>query len=160
MSNYAIYKSRGYQLNVLDDQLEIISHSKDSVKYGFKELKFEQGFITQVLYTKKVDINDIEMAYKLEYKVIYKGTKFDPLSISKHVLDENSIGLFTNNEKEAKEYGFIKKEQFIFEKKVPLDEIEVLIEIKKPIFKFQYMEVEKTIIQQKDLREYLKNMLI
>lgn len=50
MSDYAIYKNKLYKLDVSDNKLEIISDSNESIKYGFKELKFEQGFISKVIY--------------------------------------------------------------------------------------------------------------
>ncbi|NLJ98942.1 MAG: hypothetical protein GX320_06735, partial [Tissierellia bacterium] len=59
----------------------------------------------------------------------------------------------------AEKYGFIKKEQFIFDKNVFLDEIDALIEIKKPILKFSNLKEQKTTIKQKDIRNYISNII-
>lgn len=159
MSDYAIYKNNLYRLNVSDNKLELISNSNESIKYGFKELKFEQGFVSKVIYIKEVDINEVEMAYRLKYKVIYKEKEFVPWAVGEFILEINKISLGTSDEKEARNYGFEKMEQFVFKKEVPIDEVDALIEIKEPILKFRNMDEEFTRIEQKDIRCYLKNLL-
>ena len=59
----------------------------------------------------------------------------------------------------AKKYGFTKKEQFIFDKDVSLDKIDALIEIKKPILKFSHLKDQKIKIEQKNIRDYLSNII-
>ncbi|EOO34107.1 MULTISPECIES: hypothetical protein [Bacillus cereus group] len=159
MRDYAIYKNNLYRLNVSVNKLKLISNSNESIKYGFKELKFEQGFVSKVIYIKEVDINEVEMAYKLKYKVIYKEKEFVPWAIGKFILEINKIPLGTSDEKEARNYGFEKMEQFVFKKEVPIEEVDALIEIKEYILKFRNMNEKVTRIEQKDIRSYLKNLL-
>lgn len=98
------------------------------------------------------------MAYELKYKIIYKGKKFVPWAVGKFILETNKIPLGTSDEKDAKNYKFEKMEQFVFKKEVQIDEVDALIEIKKPILKFQNMDEEFTRIEQKDIRSYLNNL--
>ncbi|URZ09742.1 hypothetical protein [Clostridium felsineum] len=62
-------------------------YKNESLKYGFKELKFEQGFIAKIIYVKEVDIDQLDMAYNIEYKTIYKEREFIPWVIGKFILD-------------------------------------------------------------------------
>ncbi|ASN06079.1 hypothetical protein [Virgibacillus necropolis] len=57
-----------------------------------------------------------------------------------------------------KQYGSYKKEQFVFIKEVPLDEIDLLIETKKPILAFSGMQNIISRIEKKDVVNYIKNM--
>lgn len=159
MSDYAVYKSKIYKLDVSDNKLEIISNSSESIKHGFKELKFEQGFISKVIYIKEVRIDEIDIAYKVNYKVVYKGREFIPWAVGKFILETDKIPIGTNDEKEAKVYAFKKMEQFVFKKDVPINETDALIEIKKPILNFQNMKEKITRIEQKNIRDYIKNLL-
>lgn len=156
---YAIYKKKIYKLNILENSFEIYSESKDIVDSSFKEIKIQQGFFSRIIYTKEIKITDIELAYELKYKAIFKGREYECLKVTKETVDINYITIFTSDSDIAVQYGFIKKEQFIFDKNVFLDEIDALIEIKKPILKFSNLKEQKITIDQKDIRHYLLNIV-
>ncbi len=159
MGFHAIYKNQVYRLDISADKLEILSNSNESVKYGFRELKFEQGFLSKVIYIKEVEIQDLVMAYELKYKIIYKEREYVPWTVGKFLLKTNKIYIDTTDEQEAKKYGFEKIEQFLFKKEVLLDEVDALIEMKSPILKFQNKDEEFTRIEQKDIRSYLEKLI-
>jgi hypothetical protein len=157
MSAYAVYKNRVYELDQSDGKLELISN-KDATKEGFKKVEFEQGFISKVLYVKEVTIDELDMAYDLEYKLLYKGIEFETLGVGKFSLENKCITVSTSDRDLARTYRFTKIEPFVFDKKIPLDEIDALIEIKKPILKFKNQKEERTKIEHKDIKAYLEKL--
>lgn len=156
MSEYAVYKNRVYELDQSGDKLELVSSTTNE---GFKKIEFDQGFISKVLYVKEINIDELDMAYDLEYRVLYNGIEFEPLAVGKFSLDEKSITVSTSDRDIARNFGFIKKEQFVFDKSIPLDDIDALIEIKKPILKFKDQKEERTKIDHKDIKIYLANLI-
>lgn len=156
---YAIYNKKIYKLNILENSFEIYTKSKDIVDSSFKEIEIQQGFFSTVIYTKEIGITDIELAYELDYKVIFKGMEYECLKVNSETIDENYITIFTSDADVAKKYGFIKKEQFIYDKDISLDEIDALVEIKKPILQFSSLKAQKKEIAQKNIRNYLSNII-
>lgn len=126
---------------------------------GFSELIDLVGNIHNDIFIKEVDIDDVNIIYNLEYKVIYKGKEFVPWAIGKFILETDKIPLGTSDDNDAKNYGFKKMEQFVFKKEVLIDEVDALIEIKKPILKFKHIDEEVRKIDKKDIRSYLNNIL-
>lgn len=159
MSIYAIYKNKKYRLDTSDNKLEIYTEIKDLSNDSFNEFKIEQGFFSKVVYTKEVNMDEIDMAYELEYKAIYKGKEFEIFGFGKFLLEENNMTIYTKDSTVAHKYGFIKTEQFVFDKHVSLDDVDSIIEIKKPILKFNLIKHDKQIIEKKDIRGYLKNII-
>jgi hypothetical protein len=96
--------------------------------------------------------------YEFTYRLIYKGVEFLPLAVDKGSLDKKCITIATSDRDSARTFGFTKTEPFVFDKKIPLDEIDALIEIKKPILKFKNQKEERTRIENKDLKVYLANL--
>ena len=156
---YAIHNKNIYKLNISEDSLEIFTKSINKVDSSFKEVKIQQGFFLSNIYTKEIKITDIELAYELKYKVIFKGIEYDCLKVDSETLDINYITIYTSDSDIAEKYGFIKKEQFIYDKNVLLDEIDALVEIKKPILNFSNLKEQKIIIDQKNLRNYLETII-
>ena len=111
------------------------------------------------IFIKEVDINEVDNLYEMNYRVLYKGNEYKCLKVNSETLDINYITIYTSDSDIAHKYGFIKKEQFIFDKDVSLDEIDALIEIKKPILNFSNLGEEKIKIEQKDIRSYLLNII-
>lgn len=158
---YCVYKGRSYSFDEVNDyKIELLSSNSKGVNSGFKEMKFEQGFICQVIFVKEVDIDEIEMAYEIHHRVVYKGKEFEPFStIRKYVIEDDEISLFSKDYDDVQQYEFYKKEQFVFKKDVPLSQIDALIEIKKPILKFNNMQEVITRIEKKDIKDYIKNII-
>ena len=156
--SYCKYKNKIFPLDIHSNTLELTSNESEDINNGFKEYIDVLGNKHSDILIKEVSLDEVEFAYELSYKVIYKGTEFNPWAIGKLIINKDEISLFTSNSEQANQYEFTKKEQFIFKKEVKLDEIEALIEIKKPILKFKYIKEEKIKIEKKDIRNYLKNL--
>lgn len=153
---YAIYKNKVYLANVRELKVRLKTRIAE---LGFNELVDLAGNIHKDIFIKEVDINNVDIIYEVDYRVLYRGSEYRCLKVAKETVDRNYITIYTSDSDIADQYGFIKKEQFIFDKDVSLDEIDALIEIKKPILKFNHLEEEKTKIGQKDIRDYLSNII-
>lgn len=153
---YAVYENKVYLANVRELKVRLKARMAEP---GFNELVDLAGNIHKDILIKEVDMNNVDIIYEVDYRVLYKGNEYKCLKVAKETLDINYITIYTNDSDIADQYGFIKKEQFIFDKDVSLDEIDALIEIKKPILKFNYLKEEKTKIEQKDIKDYLANII-
>ncbi|MGG0658420.1 hypothetical protein [Rummeliibacillus pycnus] len=154
---YAIYKNKVYLANVRESKVRLKTRIAE---LGFNELVDLAGNIHNNIFIKEVSVDDLEFAYELKYKVIYNNLEFEPWSISKHILYEEKISLFTSNSDLASLYGFTKEEQFVFKKELKLNDIEALIEIKIPILKFNHMKEERTRIEQKYIKKYFEDIIL
>lgn len=153
---YAVYNNKVYLANVRKSKVRLKTRVAE---LGFNELVDLPGNIHKDIFIKEVDIDNVDIIYEVDYQVLYKGNKYKCLKVAKENADINYITIYTSDSNIAYQYGFIKKEQFIFDKDVSLDEIDALIEIKKPILKFNYLKESQTKIEQKDIRNYLINII-
>lgn len=96
------------------------------------------------------------MSQSIEF---YIESEYECLKVNSKTLDANYITISTSDSDIAEKYGFIKKEQFVFDKNILLDEIDALIEIKKPILKFSNLKEQKIMIERKDIKNYLSNII-
>ena len=153
---FANYKDKIYLANIRQSKVRLKTRIKEQ---GFNELVDLAGNIHKDIFIKEVDINDVDRIYEIEYRVLYKGSENKCLKVSKETLDINYLTIYTSDSTIAEKYGFIEKEQFIYDKDVLLDEIDALVEIKKPILNFSYLKEQKKIINQKDVRDYLATII-
>ena len=153
---YAIYKNKIYLANVRQSKVRLKTRVAE---LGFNELVDLAGNVHKDIFIKEVDMNDVDIIYEVEYRVLYRGNEYKCLKVAKETVDINYITIFTSDSDIANQCGFIKKEQFIFDKDVSLDEIDALIEIKKPILKFSNLKEQKITINQKDIKNYLSNII-
>ena len=153
---FADYKDKIYLANIRQSKVRLKTRIKEQ---GFNELVDLASNIHKDIFIKEVDINDVDRIYEIEYRVLYKGSEYKCLKVSKETLDINYITIYTSDFSIAEKYGFIKKEQFIYDKDVLLDEIDALVEIKKPILNFSYLKEQKKIINQKNVRDYLATLI-
>ena len=140
---FANYKDKIYLANIRQSKVRLKTRIKEQ---GFNELVDLAGNIHKDIFIKEVDINDVDRIYEIEYRVLYKGSEYKCLKVSKETLDINYLTIYTSDSTIAEKYGFIEKEQFIYDKDVLLDEIDALVEIKKPILNFSYLKEQKKII--------------
>ena len=159
MAKYGLYKNKTYSLDIFNNVLELTSRESKDINNGFQEYIDVTGKKHNNIFTKEVSIDDIEFAYELEFKVVYTGIEFEPWAIRKFILENYQLSLFTDSPTVAEQYEFIKQEQFVFKKEIPLDDLDALIEIKKPILKFKDMNKVVTRIEKEDIRDYLKNLI-
>lgn len=157
---YGIYKDKKFIMNICNNKVELISHKNEDVNNGFEEYVDVLGNRRRDILVKEVNVDDLQFAYKLKYKVIYNSIEFEPWSIGKHILDKEKISLYTSNSDLASLYEFNKEEQFVFKKELKLSDIEALIEIKIPILKFDQLKEERTRIEPNDIKKYLEDTIL
>ncbi|MFJ7471231.1 hypothetical protein ACIQWI_22060 [Peribacillus frigoritolerans] len=148
---YAIYNHKDYLLNIRNDRLRLKTHEPEQ---GFRELVDQTGNKTN-LFIKDVTKEEVNLIYELKFLVAYKGKEFEPYSLGRHILDENEISLFSMDSNDVDCYGFEKQEQFVFKKDVPLDDIETIIEKKKPILIFENSPESRKVIPRGEVRDYI-----
>ncbi|MEY8730734.1 hypothetical protein AB9M92_00385 [Peribacillus frigoritolerans] len=148
---YAIYNHKDYLLNIRNDRLRLRTHEPEQ---GFCELVDQTGNMTN-LFIKDVTKEEVELVYELKFLVAYKGKEFEPYSLGRHILDENEISLFSMDSNDVDCYGFEKQEQFVFKKDVPLNDIESIIEVKKPILIFEELPESRKVIPREEVRDYI-----
>lgn len=148
---YAIYNQKDYLLNIRNDRLRLRTHEPEQ---GFRELVDQTGNKTN-LFIKDVTKEEVDLVYELKFLVAYKGKEFEPYSLSRHILDENEISLFSMDSNDVDCYGFEKQEQFVFKKDVPLNDIESIIEVKKPILIFEELPESRKVIPREEVRDYI-----
>ncbi|MDD9148963.1 hypothetical protein OYT88_10410 [Sporolactobacillus sp. CQH2019] len=149
---FAIYNNKEYEATIRNSKIRLKSRMED---VGFSELVDIAGNIHKDIYIKEVSDNKVELVYELNYKVIYKGMEFEPLAIGKFVLDQHYIMITTNDRDIAEKFQFEKKEPFVFDKQIPLNEIDALIEIKIPLLRFKNLGEERIRIESQDIKAYL-----
>ncbi|MGG0411870.1 hypothetical protein [Peribacillus simplex] len=148
---YAIYNHKDYLLNIRNDRLRLRTHEPEQ---GFRELVDQTGNKTN-LFIKDVTKEEVDLVYELKFLVAYKGKEFEPYSLDRKILDENEISLFSMDSNDVDCYGFEKQEQFVFKKDVPLNDIESIIEVKKPILIFEELPESRKVIPREEVRDYI-----
>ncbi|WP_057913941.1 hypothetical protein [Peribacillus muralis] len=151
---YAIYNLKDYRLNIRNDRLRLRTYEPEQ---GFRELFDETGNKTN-LFIKDVTKEEVDLVFELKFLVAYKGKEFEPYSLGRHILDENEISLFSMDSNDVDCYEFEKQEQFVFKKDVPLNDIESIIEVKKPLLIFEDLPECRKVIPRGEIREYIKKL--
>ncbi|MEH6946106.1 hypothetical protein V7068_03395 [Bacillus sp. JJ634] len=155
---YGVYGNKEYELEVNDGQLELTSHDLNDKQNGFTEYVDVLGNKHNDLLIKLVKIDELKLAFEVQLKVKYKGNEYETYSLGMRNLEENRISLVSMDSDDVEKYGFEKQEQFVFKKEVSLDDIEALIEIKKPILTFKENLESRSVIPGNLVREYLKRL--
>ncbi|GAA1384048.1 hypothetical protein [Peribacillus frigoritolerans] len=151
---YAIYNHKDYLLNIRNGRLRLRTHEPEQ---GFREVFDQTGNKTN-LFIKDVTKEEVDLVYELKFLVAYKGKEFEPYSLSRHILDENEISLFSMDSNDGDCYGFEKQEQFVFKKDVPLNDIESIIEVKKPLLIFEDLPESRKVIPRGEVRDYIMKL--
>ncbi|MDM5304486.1 hypothetical protein [Peribacillus frigoritolerans] len=151
---YAIYNHKNYLLNIRNDRLRLRTHEPEQ---GFRELVDQTGNKTN-LFIKDVTTKEVDLVYELKFVVAYKGKEFEPYSLGRHILDENEISLFSMDSNDVDCYEFEKQEQFVFKKDVPLNDIESIIEVKKPLLIFEDLPECRKVIPRGEVRDYIMKL--
>ena len=152
MAMYAGYNNKSYLVNIRDDKYRLRSKEHEN---GFKELVDLGGNIHHDVFIKEASREEIDLLFELNYKVVYKGKEYEPFSIGELVVDNGKITLFSSD------YGiegFEKQEQFVFKKEVSIDEIDAIVEIRKPILEFDKLPEERKVISSSQVKEYLNRL--
>lgn len=113
--NFAKYKNKCYPVNLRNGKYRLKSKERES---GFKELVDQVGNIHHDIFIKEVTVDELELLFELNYKIIYKGKEYDPFSTGELVINDGEISLFSGDYEDYENNGFEKQEQFVFKKEV------------------------------------------
>ncbi len=151
---YCNYKNKKYKAKIQDKKLLIISKIKEE---GFNNYIDVLGREHNDLFMKEVDFSEAEIVYEENIEIKFKGIYFQvfPSVIRRTDIEDNRFTLFTSSEELAKEYGFEKKEQFVFEKDISKEQIEMIKIIQNPIKEFERSEIKEIVIEKSDIDKWL-----
>lgn len=126
-ASYAVYKGKEYLAERDYEQNKIYLLSTDS-----KEL--QNGFlaITQHDFEKEVTVSELDSAYTVFTYAYFGGFKFNLEEIE----NEKGLLVHTGSHPHLHQLGFEMVEPHVFEKWVPLEELENIFEEKTPIWGF------------------------
>ncbi|MEH7225524.1 hypothetical protein V7112_17080 [Bacillus sp. JJ1566] len=155
MSQYSIYQNKIYQVSIHGQVIHLISSKKEN---GFHELIDIVGNKHDDIFIKEVSLDDVELVYELKINAVYCGKEFETYGVDSSNLEKKYILLFSMEFEDVNDYGFRKHEQFVYQKQVALDDIDALVEIKKPILKWENKPETKITIPNNLIREYLSKL--
>lgn len=152
-----IYKGNVYNADIEEDDIEMTS---EVYVNGFEPYIDVLGNKHLDFFMKVVNVKEIDLLFSQEVLFKFKGIYFEPFAgkITESVLETNSIYLFTASETIAQDYGFTKKEQFVFAKEVSLDHIDEIKIIRKPILMFKNRDILEEIIEKSNIKERLTEL--
>ena len=151
---YCQYKEKIYLADLDENLVEITSDVKEN---GFIPYTDILGNVHTDIFVKNLDVHDVELLFEQNIFIKYCGKYFETFAgkITKDVLQEEKIMIFTSSECIAKEMNFNKKEQFVFIKDIKLEDIEEIKIVNRPISIFADRERKETRIEKKDIRKWL-----
>lgn len=90
---YAVYKNKIYLANIRQSKVRLKTRFLEP---GFSELVDLAGNIHKDIFIKEVDMNDVEIIYEIEYRVVYRGSEYKCLKVNSQTLDINYITIYTS----------------------------------------------------------------
>lgn len=154
---YCHYRNNKYSAKFRDKKIVITTKIK---KMGFVNYIDILGKEHDNLFMKEVNLGEVDLVYKESIEVCYKGIYFSLFSskITLKNIEDNKFMLFTDSEKLAIEYGFEKKEQFVFSKDITKEQIESIKIIQKPIKEFESQGIKEIIIEKEKVNDWLSRI--
>lgn len=113
------------------------------------------------LYMKIVNVNEVDVIYNEDVFIKYKD-KYFPLfadKISRNAVLDDLYMIWTNSEQLAQKYIFEKKEQFVFIKYIPRNEIGAVKIVKTPVLDFKDIEQSEEILEGDALDNWLSELI-
>lgn len=161
MSRFCVYRNKSYKFDIDDydeNTFELISNNIEDFESGFIKYVDELGSVHSNILVKKVTVDEIELIYELQVNAIYKGKEFETYAVGPFCLEKNSLALFSMKPSDMDDFGFEKQEQFVFKKDIGLNDVEALIEIKRPILLYEGYPVSRRLIPNHLIKEYLHDL--
>lgn len=155
---YCVYKNERYKAEVHGNMVEVTSTSQHE---GFKNYIDVIGRIHDDLFVKNLGLDEVDLLYKEEVFIRYKGIYFETYSgkiLPSHIRNNTYI-IFTNSDQLAREYVFEKKEQFVYIKDITREDIEIIKIVKRPVLKFKNLEAREEILEGNALDKWLKELV-
>lgn len=116
-----------------------------------------KGDLITNLFERKINENDLEDAYELWHDVIYKGERFELVNYVETLLDGEPVTIATSDAAKAKKFGLPRVDHGVYEKEIPISDIEAIIEIKEPLYQFEKTKQTTTrTIPKDEIMDYAK----
>jgi hypothetical protein len=126
-TSFAVYKGKEYQAekDYERDRIFLLSRNPQDTKNGFVE-------VAKLAYEKEVTTSELDTAYFVYTFAQYKGFKFQISLIE----EGKALLVHTSSDTPIKHLGFKWVEPHVFEKWVPVEELESVFEENRPIWGF------------------------
>lgn len=152
---YGVFKNNLYRIS--DNQNGKIDLISDKKENGFHEYVNIIGEKNNKLFVKLISENDLEDAYELWQDVIYKGERFELVNYVETLLDGEPVTIATSDAAKAKKFGFTHVDHAVYEKEIPISDIEAIIEIKEPLYQFEETKATTTrTIPRDEIMDYVR----
>lgn len=151
---YCNYKNTKSKAKISNKKIMIISKIKQD---GYGNYIDVLGKKHDDLFMKEVDFSEVEVVYKENIEIGFRGAYFQLFSsiVTRENIENDRFTLYTSSEELAKEYNFEKKEQFVFVKDISKEQIEKIRIIQKPIKEFESYGTKEIIIEGANIDEWL-----
>ena len=156
---YAIYKQKKYDAELrLGKDVTLYSYVKEE---GFENDITPWGEVEDDYFSKKVNMNELDYLYRIEYEIQYKGNFFDVMSdMKRKLIDKDLFVLNAGVEKSPliEKLGFEVYDKGQWWKKIGRKDIEAIKIIEEPegIFKDQGLKIK--ILKGKDIDDFLASV--
>ena len=156
---YAIYKQKKYDAELrLGKDVTLYSYVKED---GFENYVDPWGRESDVFFSKKMDIHELDYLYEIDYEIQYKGHFFDVMSAMKRItIDEDWFAIRAGIEKYEliEKLGFEVYDKGQWWKKIGRKDIEVLKIIEKPLGIFKDRGLKIKTLEGKDIDDFLASV--
>lgn len=156
---FAIYKQKKYDAELrLGKDVTLYSYVKEE---GFENDITPWGEVEDDYFSKKVNMNELDYLYRIEYEIQYKGHFFDVMSVMKRkLIDKDLFVLNAGIEKYplTEKLGFEVYDKGQWWKKIGRKDIEALKIIEKPLGIFKDRGLKIKILEGKDIDDFLASV--
>ena len=156
---YAIYKQKKYDAELrLGKDVTLYSYVKEE---GFENYIDPWGRESDVFFSKKIDIHELDYLYEVKYEFLYKGHYFKALStMIRKLIDKDYFEIAAGIEKHdlIEKLGFKRLDESTWWKDIRRKEIEAIkiIEESEGIFKDRGLKIK--ILEGKDIDDFLASV--
>ena len=156
---FAIYKQKKYDAELrLGKDVTLYSYVKEE---GFENDITPWGEVEDDYFSKKVNMNELDYLYRIEYEIQYKGHFFDVMSVMKRkLIDKDLFVLNAGIEKYPliEKLGFEVYDKGQWWKKIGRKDIEALKIIEKPLGIFKDRGLKIKTLEGKDIDDFLASV--
>lgn len=156
---FAIYKQKKYDAELrLGKDVTLYSYVKEE---GFENDITPWGEVEDDYFSKKVNMNELDYLYRIEYEIQYKGHFFDVMSVMKRkLIDKDLFVLNAGIEKYplTEKLGFEVYDKGQWWKKIGRKDIEALKIIEKPLGIFKDRGLKIKTLEGKDIDDFLASV--
>ena len=156
---YAIYKQKKYDAELrLGKDVTLYSYVKEE---GFENYVDPWGRESDVFFSKKIDIHELDYLYEVKYEFLYKGHYFKALStMIRKLIDKDYFEISAGIEKYdlIEKLGFKRLDESTWWKDIRRKDIEALKIVEEPLGIFKDQGLKIKILEGKAIDEFLASV--